>query len=72
LQSSQPGDMPLYFDIFVLIFSTYRSDAMFQKGQETLVNYVGGIQMTSFNFISAFTPIYIVERSNVISVYVKE
>ena len=44
---------------------------MFLKGQETSVDYVGGIQMKSFSMTSAFTPTYTVERSNVISVYVK-
>ena len=44
---------------------------MFLEGQGTLVDLVGGIQMPSFNLTYAFTPTYTVERSNVISVYVK-
>ena len=44
---------------------------MFLMGQATLVDYVGGIQMTSFNLTSAFTPTYTVARSNVISMYVE-
>ena len=44
---------------------------MLLKGQETPVDYVGSIQMKSFNLTSAVTPTYTFEQSNVISVYVK-